>query len=144
MCYRILFILAFFSMIHSLKAQSYLEDSAEVAEHADAFMERISEDKIGEAFDSFKRHSMVSDKEVSRTASQLKGHLSDYKNTHGEMLDANFLLEQRAGDHLVERSYLLRFEKHPVHFHLIYYKGSDGWLINTITWDPDVKKLFGH
>lgn len=128
----------------SLFAQSYLKDSTKVREHSSSFMEHIVKGEVGKAFSSYKKYSPVSDKEVDRLASKLKGQLSDYKDRYGGLIDQSFLMENALGPYLLERVHLVRYKEQPVRFHFIYYRSEGGWIVNYIRWKPTIRELFGN
>ncbi len=121
-----------------------LKDSTAVAGTADRFMKKVSEKEVAEAFSSFRHYSRLPDKEVDRLISQLKGQLISYREDYGEIIDFQFIGGRYVGEYLYERSYLLRFEEHPIRFHLIHYHNGKGWIISYLRWKDGIKQLFGH
>ncbi len=102
--------LLFWILILGLTLDGYgqdevLEDSTAVAEQADRFMERVSEEKVAEVFSSFRKYSRVPEKEVDRLASQLKGQLRSFGEDYGEIIDARFIGDRYVGEDLYERSF---------------------------------------
>ena len=128
----------------NLFAQSHLKDSTALRRHSKAFMEELVKGEVGEAFSSFKEYSRLPDKEADRLASKLKGQLSDYESSYGELIDQHALMEDHLGAHLMERVHILRYEDQPVRFHFIYYRSDEGWILTFIRWKDTVKGLFGH
>lgn len=131
-----------FLFTQGLFAQPYLKDSTAVAEHGDKFMDLLSKKAFKDAFNALDEYSRLSKNEIGRLSSKMRKQITGFSKDFGKILGKSFIQEERIRDLLIHRTYLLRYEDHPVRFHLVYYRSSKGWIFDHIRWNKGVFELF--
>ena len=60
----------------------------------------------------------------------------------GKVIGYEHLRNDTVGSSIVRVVYLHRFEKHATLWRFILYKGSNGWIVNAVTFDDDISSAF--
>jgi len=120
----------------------YLSDEMACVKLAGSFMRDVVEGRIVGAFDRVRPYFPIPQQDfedlVSRTESQLRGSERDF----GRMLGYKFVREERVKDFLVRFTFIIKHELTVTRWRFLYYKPEDGWLLNSLYWDDQVKNLF--
>ncbi|NZA24914.1 hypothetical protein H0E84_00805 [Luteimonas sp. SJ-92] len=59
----------------------------------------------------------------------------------GESLDYELLRNDSIGGSLIRVVFVHRFEKHAVPWQFVWYRGGDGWLLNSFSFTDDLAQL---
>jgi hypothetical protein len=60
----------------------------------------------------------------------------------GKSIGFEFIREDKIGENLLRIIQINRFEKHAMRWSFYFYKGKDGWVLNTFKTDDDIRQLF--
>ncbi len=80
--------------------------------------------------------------EIDNVINQTKIQWPIVQQRFGKPIGSEFVKEEKAGASFVRLTYLQKFEKHAVRWLFVFYKPKEEWLINTVTFDDQVGRLF--
>lgn len=60
----------------------------------------------------------------------------------GKSIGHEFIREERVGENLLRIVQIHRFERHVMRWTFYFYRGSNGWILNTFRTDDDITQLF--
>ena len=80
--------------------------------------------------------------EVDNLAYQSETQLKMVASRFGKNLNAEFISTRTIGNSFSQHVFIIKFEKHALRYMCTFYKPSDAWLVNNISWDDKVTLLF--
>jgi hypothetical protein len=107
---------------------------------AGEFFERLSAEKVDEAFNSLTAGSNLAKREKDLTLfrERTRQAMDDY----GKIAGHELLEEKQAGANLLRLTYVSLAERYPLRWRLYFYKARDQWEIIDIRVDDNLKALF--
>jgi len=89
-----------------------------------------------------KPYVIIPDAEFEAMLGQLKLQAPLMASRFGATVSSEFIREDTVGDSLVRLTYIQRFERHPMRWVFYFYRGKDGWVLNTFRTDDAIQLLF--
>jgi hypothetical protein len=119
-----------------------LASTAAARELTDKVMLLVSKGDLGAAIRQLKPYSVVPDAEIEATIGQMNLQVPLIRERFGQTLGSEFIKEDRIGDSFIRFTQLQKLEKHAVRWTFVFYRGSEGWLLNTFNYDDNIRSLF--
>ncbi|MEO1653067.1 MAG: hypothetical protein AAFU64_05950, partial [Bacteroidota bacterium] len=134
------FLMIYFSL--NLSAQVFLKTEAEIKAHADEVMRYMGNNQFDNAFEELDASWPFKSEELGELKNTTKSQFAEASVRFGKIIGSDFIKEQKVGDYLLRRVYVLRFERHMLPFYIRYYRSQEGWLLSGVTWNDQIDKLF--
>ncbi len=140
--HRLLLIGFLLSWISNLYAYEVLADSKDARTLADQVMTKASTNDLDGAVALMKPYTIVPAAEIDASLGQYKIQQTAVTQRFGASLGKEFVREEKVGESIIRLTYLHRFEKHPMRWVFIFYRGDKGWVLNTFRFDDNIHALF--
>lgn len=114
-------------------------DARKLAEQAMSF---VRQEKFAEAYAAVKPFWPLPAIEIDGLANQMNTQWPVVQQRYGKTVATEFIREGRIGESFVQYTYLQKFERHAIRWTFVFYKPSDHWLVNAVSWDDGVHQLF--
>lgn len=135
-------LLAFVLALPCVQAQeNYLKDEKALQQHATLVTQQLSETKYSEAFESLGQYWPMPANEIQGLESQTIRQLNLVSDRFGSIIGHEFVKERRLKNLVIERTHVIRFERHLVRLVFSYYHNDQGWLLNGFEWDDSMSSL---
>lgn len=118
---------------------SSIENARKVADEA---MNKFGREEFKPGYDSLKPYWPLPMVEIDNLINQTKTQWPLVQQRFGESLGTEFVKEEKGGDSFVRFTYLQKFDNHAVRWLFVFYKPKEEWLINGVTFDDQIGKLF--
>jgi hypothetical protein len=123
-------------------AQAVLSSKEEVTKHADKTMNYFGDAMFEEAFSELRKYYFVSDLDFQNIKAKTIDNLSKAIENYGEITGEIFVKEENLKDVAIRKTYLLRYDTILLKFQIVYYKSTQGWIVNSFSWDDEFETLF--
>lgn len=133
-----LFLLFIFSTVVA-DGLSSIENARAVADEA---MSKFGREEFEPGYDSLKPYWPLPVVEIDNLISQTKTQWPLVQQRFGKSLGTEFVKVEKGGNSFVRFTYLQKFEKHAIRWLFVFYKPREEWVINGVTFDDQVGKLF--
>lgn len=134
--------LLFLFLTFNLSAQAGLQDKVAVAKHADQVMQLFGTSQFDEAFEALRPYYPVSEIDYQNIKVKTAQNLQQAEQGYGKITGEVFIKEQNLKDIAIRRYYVVKLETILLKFSLVYYKGKDGWIVNSFSWNNEFEILF--
>ncbi|HPU86983.1 MAG TPA: hypothetical protein PL088_01245 [Spirochaetota bacterium] len=111
---------------------------------ADEFMKKIQTGDFDAAFGGIKIFFPIPEDEFNNLVTQTKNQFQMVKNRFGTTIGYELFKEESIKDLMVKYTYIMKFEKHIIRWMFIFYKPTQGWLLNWFHWDDKIDALFNE
>jgi len=105
-------------------------------------MSKVAAGNLDSAIAEVKKYTIVPEVEIDSSLGQFKLQLPVIAQRFGASVGAEFVREEKMGESLLRITYLHRFDKHAMRWMFYYYRGSQGWVLNTFRFDDNILALF--
>jgi len=126
----------------NLTAQAGLQDKIAVANHADQVMQLFGTSQFDQAFEVLRPFYPVSEIDYQNIKVKTAQNLQQAEEGYGSITGEVFIKEQNLKDIAIRRYYVVKLETILLKFSLVYYKGKDGWIVNSFSWNNEFEVLF--
>ncbi len=131
------------TLFYSLSAfSSGLKTEVEAKKLCDTASSQFGNGKISESFNILKQHWPLPDEEISALIYKTKSQLQMVDSRFGTLLGSDYISTKKAGNSFIKFTYVIKYQKHALRYMCIFYKPKDLWVLNAVTWDDEIKKLF--
>lgn len=134
-----------FFLVFSLALPAFaapLKDDVDARNLTDQIMARIGYGDFEGGFRLMKPFLVIPEAEFEVAMAQMKNQVPSITQRFGKSLGQEFVREDKVGTSLLRIVHLHHFEKHPMRWTFFFYKGKDGWILNTFKFDDDIRSLF--
>lgn len=100
------------------------------------------QNKVDEAFEQLYPYWPLPEKEIADMALKTKDYMSLLDERFGKKIGVTKLKDEKSADIGIRETYLVRYEKNAIRMMFTYYKGDDGWIINSFKWDDSFSLTF--
>jgi hypothetical protein len=108
----------------------------------DRVMAKVGEGDIEYEIRLMKPFLIIPPAEFEVMLGQLKMQLPAMTQRFGRSIGHEFIREDKTGENLLRIVHIHRFEKHLMRWSFYFYRGKDGWVLNTFKTDDDIRQLF--
>ena len=124
------------------RAAEGLPGPKEARAFADQVMAKVAIGQLDAAIAEMKRYTIVPEAEIDASLGQFKLQLPVIAQRFGSTIGSEFVREDKVGESLLRITYLQRFDRHAMKWFFYFYRGSNGWVLNTFRFDDNVLSLF--
>jgi hypothetical protein len=121
-----------------------LKDKTEARKLTDRIMAKVGQGDVIGGIGLAQPFLIVPPAEFDVMVDQLKMQQPVMAQRFGKTIGHEFLQEERVGENLLRIIHLHRFEKHAMRWSFYFYRGSEGWTLNTFRTDDQIPQLFGN
>jgi hypothetical protein len=119
-----------------------LKDAGEARKLSDQVMAKVAAGDTEAALRLTKPYLIIPDSEFETMVGQMKLQAPVMAARFGSTIGAEFVRQDAIGDSLFRVTYIQKFEKHPMRWVFYFYKGKEGWVLNTFRTDDVIQQLF--
>ena len=130
-----------FGWLHASAAEG-LQSPKEARAFTDQVMAKVASGQLDSAIAEMKRYPLVPEAEIDASVGQFRLQLPAIAQRFGSIIGSEFVREDRVGESLLRITYLQRFERHTMKWLFYFYRGSNGWVLNTFRFDDNIVSLF--
>ena len=109
---------------------------------ADATMEKFGLEEFERGYESLKPYWPLPIVEIDNLSNQTRTQWPLVQQRFGKSLGTEFIKEEKVGEAFVRFTYIQKFERHAVRWLFVFYKPKSEWLINGVTFDDQIGRLF--
>jgi hypothetical protein len=142
--YKLKIIFIFISCLvfcNSSKADS-LKTQVEARQLTDKIMAKITTGELDAGLDMMKPYLVIPEAEFEAIRGQTKLQLPMINQRFGKTLGSEFISEEKVGESALKIVHIHRLAKHPMRWIFYFYKGQEGWVLNTFRYDDNIHGLF--
>ena len=119
-----------------------LKEISETKSLSNKIMQHFLKAEFVEGLDIAKAYWPLPPVEIDGLANQINTQWSIVKQRFGNPTGMELIKEERLGKSFVRFYYLHKFENHAIYWKFTYYKPTDRWKVNGITFRDDLEFLF--
>lgn len=139
---RSFLVLLLFICTLCAQAGEALPGPKEARAFGDQVMAKVAAGQLDAAIAEMKRYSIVPEAEIDAGLGQFKLQLPAIALRYGSIVGSEFVREDKVGESLLRITYLQRFDRHAMKWYFFFYRGSNGWVLNTFRFDDNILSLF--
>jgi len=136
-----LILAALFALAHSAFAET-LKGTFEARQLTDRVMAKVGEGSIESGLQMMKPYLIIPVAEFDVMIDRLKMQMPAMTQRFGKSIGTEFIREDKTGENLFRIVHIHRFERHPMRWVFYFYRGKDGWVLNSFKTDDEISKLF--
>ncbi len=134
-----------FLVISNIGYSDALSSKTEAKNLAKSIMELIGKGDIQNGLKLAKPYLIIPAHEFEGVLNSLKMQAPVIEQRFGKTIGMEFAKIEESGESLMLVVYLQKFEKHLMRWKFYFYKGKDGWVLNTFNTDDQIQLMFsGH
>lgn len=120
-----------------------LKNELDIRAFADRVMVRVGAGDLAGAFAEMKPCVIVPAAEFDAVALNSKSMRDQFGVRYGATIGYEFIAQDKLGDSLLRLTYIEKTQVHALPWTFIFYRGPDGWILNTFNWNDKIQDLFG-
>lgn len=121
-----------------------LRSATEARNLTNLVMEKVTTGNSDEGLRLMKPYLTVPDAEFESVVGQVRGQVPALSQRFGKIIGFEFVREDGAGTSLLRIIQLQKFERHAIRWTFIFYRGADGWSLNSFNFDENIRTLFAN
>ena len=137
---KIIGILLFF--ISSFAFADTLKTSKDTRALADEMVKVFSKKEFKQGLALAKPYWPLEPVEIDSLANQISTQWPIVDERFGESTGYEFVREERIGNSFIRYYYLHKFQNHAIYWQLTFYKPTNSWLVNSVTFQDSLEVLF--
>jgi hypothetical protein len=119
-----------------------LKGPVEARQLTDRIMAKVGDGDIESGIRLIKPFLIIPSAEFDVMLDQLKMQQPLMTQRFGKSIGYEFIREDKVGENLLRIIQIHRFEKHVMRWSFFFYRGKNGWVLNTFKTDDDIRQLF--
>jgi hypothetical protein len=119
-----------------------LADDKAVNDLTENAMKQFIQYNFGATFDLMQIYWPLPANEIDNLESQTIRQLNLVTDRFGNFKSYHLVSEKRIEDHVWQRTYIVKCDKHLLRILFTFYNNGDGWSVNSFTWDDKISGLF--
>jgi len=129
-------------LISSLAHAESLASRDEARSLADNMINHFIEKEFTEGLALAKPYWPLPEVEIDGLANQIATQWPIIDQRFGQTTGQEFVREERIANSFVRYYYLQKFQNHAIYWYVSFYKPSDKWIVNGVTFLDDLSPLF--
>jgi hypothetical protein len=129
------------SLFSSAQADT-LKDPGEARRLTDQVMAKVGQGDVENGLRILRPYLIIPPAEFDVMLGQMRMQLPAMSQRFGKSIGAEFIREDKIGGNLLRIVQIHRFERHVMRWSFYFYRGQDGWVLNTFKTDDDIRQLF--
>jgi hypothetical protein len=119
-----------------------LKTPADARSLADKVMAKVGAGDATGGLQLAKPYLIIPESEFGVVLEQVKLQEPVLARRFGSTIGTEYLRTDAAGENLLRIVYVHRFEKHPMRWSFYFYRGKQGWVLNSFKSDDDIRQFF--
>lgn len=119
-----------------------LKSPIEARQLTDRVMIKVGMGDVENGVRLIKPYLIIPSSEFEAMIEQLKLQSPAILHRFGKSIGYEFIREDRVGENLLRIVQIQRFEKHVMRWNFYFYRGKNGWVLNTFKSDDDIRQIF--
>lgn len=119
-----------------------LKTPAEARVLTDKVMAKVGAGDATGGLQLTKPYLIIPESEFGVVLEQIKLQEPLLARRFGSSVGWEYLRTDVVGENLMRIMYVHRFERHPMRWTFYFYKGKQGWILNTFKSDDDIRQFF--
>lgn len=116
-------------------------DKQRIDQVCDSILTSFASGKTANAIDLLRKHSTIDAADIDSLGQIITYQVNNLFPRYGKCIGYELVAERKIGTWIVQRLYLLRFEKLYLTFDIRCYKGRRAWSITEFSYDDELDKL---
>lgn len=129
-------------LISSLTFADALQNSKDTKALADEMVKKFAKKEFSQGLALAKPYWPLPSVEIDGLAHQISTQWPIIDQRFGESTGHEFVQEERIGNSFIRYYYLHKFQNHAIYWQLTFYRPSDSWLVNGVTFKDSLDILF--
>lgn len=121
-----------------------LASTADARHFTDQIMNKVGRGDTETALQQLEPYLVISSEELESVIAQMKVQQPTMLQRFGRSIGSEFIQEDKVGANLYRLIYMQRFEQHAMRWSFIYYRGSNGWVLDTFKTKDEIGEFFNH
>lgn len=109
---------------------------------SEQMMQKFLKEEFEEGISMAKKYWPLDPGEMDNLLEQIESSWKIVRNRYGAATGTEFIREERIGNSFVKLYYLHKFENHAIYWMFVYYKPTDSWVLNRLTFKDELDPLF--
>jgi len=126
----------------TLAASEELASLAEARMLADNAVALFKDEKFAEGYGLLTPYWPLEPAEINDLVGQTLDQWPIVQQRFGTAVGTEFISETSAGDSFVRYIYLQKFQNHALRWIFTFYRASDAWVVNGVSFDDQIDLLF--
>jgi hypothetical protein len=119
-----------------------LKEPGEARRLTDQVMDKVGQGDVEGGLRILKPYLIIPPAEFDVMLGQIRMQLPAMSQRFGKSIGAEFIREDKIGDNLLRIVHIHRFERHAMRWSFYFYRGQNGWVLDTFKTDDDIRQLF--
>lgn len=119
-----------------------LKDPLAARQLTDQAMAKVGEGNVENGLQILKPYLIIPPAEFDVMLDKLRMQQPAISQRFGKSIGSEFIREDKTGENLLRIVQIQRFEKHVMRWSFYFYRGKNGWVLNTFKTDDDIRQLF--
>ena len=109
---------------------------------SDRILQQIVAGRITEGFGLVLPHAVVTREQMDAFIAQVAKEQESWNERFGKSIGYELLRNDTVGDSMIRTLFLQRFDQHAIVWLFVWYRGSQGWVLNRFSFVEDSASLF--
>ncbi len=118
------------------------KDLNDAIEFSTATVNAFSDGDYEEAMNTLKPYALVSDSKIDAMIEQTKRQWPVITINYGHKLDTEQVRKESLGSHVIQLTYIVRYQYCPLLFKVMLYENDEGWYIAGFNFSDKVYEVF--
>ncbi|WP_313704702.1 hypothetical protein [Massilia sp.] len=140
--HRIKLLFALLYLLCASAVAETLKDTAAARALTNQVMAKVGNGDLAGGVEVVRSFLIVPRAEFDVMIEQIKLQQPAMAQRFGRSIGHEFIREDKVGENLLRIVHIQRFEKHAMRWTFYFYRGNDGWVLNTFKSDDDIQLLF--
>lgn len=140
---RILALLVLTSLSVGNCLAETLKGEAEIRAFSDRVMTKIAAGDLAGAFADMKPYIVIPVAEFDAAVLTSKSQRDQFGARYGAPTGYEFIAQKKIGDSLMRLFYIEKTQRHALPWTFVFYRGAQGWMVNSFSWNDRLPDLFG-
>jgi hypothetical protein len=129
-------------LISSVSLADSLDSTDQTRQLADKMINHFAKKEFQEGLALAKPHWPLPEVEIDGLANQIATQWPMVDQRFGISTGKEFIREERIGKSFIRYYYLHKFQNHAIYWLFTFYRPSDKWKVNGVTFKDDLESLF--
>lgn len=131
------FIIIIISLVNlnMFAQEKYLKDVNETQQLSQQIVELFAKNKISQSLNQLAPYWPLPESEIEQIEDKTIKYLNIVEQRFGKSIGTLKVKNETISDIAIRETYLIRYEITAIRVMFTYYKGNNGWIVNTFKWD---------
>lgn len=129
-------------LLPSLTHADVFKTEAEIQPFIEKTMQLVGKGEVNKAFEAMKPYAAVPAAEFDSFSLGSKAQRDQFTTRYGKTVGQEFISKKKLGESLIRIIYIEKTEKNALPWTFYFYKGQEGWTLNSFNWNDQTAPLF--